>query len=81
MTKKDKVVRMLSNGGTVNEIIREVKCTPAYVYQVRAKYNKEKQVVKRTIRKDVKVKSIGINDMRKARHYLDKYIQLHLKVK
>ena len=48
MNKKDKIVQMLFNGGTVKEIVKEVKCTPDYVYQVQRKRNKEKQVVKRT---------------------------------
>ena len=47
MNKKEKIVQMLSNGGTVKEIVKEVKCAPDYVYQVQRKRNKEKQVVKR----------------------------------
>ena len=147
MNKKDKIVQMLSNGGTVKEIVKEVKCTPDYVYQVQRKRNKEKQVVKRTEERvkeiaaqpvkprlrmeskpivqqattvtanDVQVggahykgqdiqvwdaihawglgyfsgnvvkyvarhtKKDGVDDLLKARHYLDKLIELHLEVK
>ena len=132
MNKKDKIVQMLSNGGTVKEIVKAVKCTPDYVYQVQRKSNKDKQVVKRAVREDVKpvvqqvttvtpndvqvggshykeqdiqvwdaihawklgyfsgnvvkyvarhTKKDGVDDLLKARHYLDKLIELHLEVK
>ena len=132
MNKKQKIEKLLVTGMKAKDIAKEVKCTPDYVYQLRLKWNKEKQVVKRVAREDVKpivqqvttvtpndvqvggthyktqdiqpwdaihawglgffsgnvVKYVarhnqkgGVDDLRKARHYLDKLIELHTKVK
>ena len=132
MNKKQKIEKLLVTGVAVKDIAKTVKCTPDYVYQLRLKWNKEKQVVKRVAREDVKpivqqvttvtpndvqvggthykeqdiqpwdaihawglgffsgnvVKYVarhnqkgGVDDLRKARHYLDKLIELHTRVK
>ena len=151
MNKKDKIEKLLITGMKAKDIAKEVKCTPDYVYQLRLKWEKEKQVVKRTAEyvaqrkaeiaaqpvkprqrmeskpvvqqvttvtpNDVQVGGThykeqdiqpwdaihawglgffsgnvvkyvarhnqkgGVNDLRKARHYLDKLIELHTKVK
>jgi hypothetical protein len=132
MNKLQKIEKLLVTSMSVKDIAKQVKCTRDYVYQVRLKRNKEKQVVKRVAREEVKpvvqqvttvtpndiqvggshykeqdiqpwdaihawklgffsgnvVKYVarhnqkgGVNDLRKARHYLDKLIELHTKVK
>ena len=47
MNKKQKIEKLLVTGMPVKDIDKEEKCTPDYVYQLRLKWNKEKQVVKR----------------------------------
>ena len=132
MNKKQKIEKLLVTGMSAKDIAEQVKCTPDYVYQVRLKRDKEKAVVKRVAREDVRpvvqqvttvtpndiqvggshykgqdiqpwdaihawglgffsgnvVKYVarhnqkgGVDDLRKARHYLDKLIELHTKVK
>jgi Protein of unknwon function (DUF3310) len=132
MNKKQKIEKLLVTGMSAKDIAEQVKCTRDYVYQLRLKWNKEKQVVKRVVREDVRpvvqqvttvtpndiqvggshykgqdiqpwdaihawglgffsgnvVKYVarhnqkgGVDDLRKARHYLDKLIELHTKVK
>jgi len=129
MNKKQKIEKLLVTGMSAKDIAEQVKCTPDYVYQLRLKWNKEKQEVKvaqgKTVVQQVTtvtpndiqvggshykeqdiqpwdaihawglgffsgnvVKYVarhnqkgGVNDLRKARHYLDKLIELHTKVK
>ena len=150
MNKKEKIEKLLDTGAAVKDIVKEVKCTPDYVYQVQRKRSlsyKDKQIVKRTEERmkeitaqpvkprlrmeskpivqqattvtanDVQVggahykgqdiqvwdaihawglgyvsgnvvkyvarhtKKGGVDDLLKARHYLDKLIELHLEVK
>ena len=154
MNKKQKIEKILFTGEKLlvtgmkaKDIAKEVKCTPDYVYQLRLKWNKEKQVVKRAEERmkeiaaqpvkprqrmeskpvvqqvttvtpnDVQVGGThykeqdiqpwdaihawglgffsgnvvkyvarhnqkgGVDDLRKARHYLDKLIELHTRVK
>jgi hypothetical protein len=129
MNKKQKIDKLLVTGMSAKDIAEQVKCTPDYVYQLRLKWNKDKQVVKRVVREDVVqqvttvtpndiqvggshykgqdiqpwdaihawglgffsgnvVKYVarhnqkgGVDDLRKARHYLDKLIELHTRVK
>ena len=148
MNKKQKIEKLLVTGMKAKDIAKEVKCTPDYVYQLRSKWNKKKQVVKRTEERmkeiaalrpitprqrmelkpvvqqvttvtpnDVQVGGThykeqdiqpwdaihawglgffsgnvvkyvarhnqkgGVDDLRKARHYLDKLIELHTRVK
>ena len=151
MNKKDKIEKLLITGMSAKDIAKQVKCTRDYVYQLRLKWNKEKQEVKRTTEyiaqrkaeiaaqpikprqrmearpvvqqvttvtpndiqvggthykeQDVQpwdaihawglgffsgnvVKYVarhnqkgGVDDLRKARHYLDKLIELHTRVK
>ena len=148
MNKKQKIEKLLFTNMLVKDIAKEVKCTPDYVYQLRLKWEKNKQVVKRaeermkeiaalrpiTPRQRMESKPVvqqvttvtpndvqvggthyktqdiqpwdaihawglgffsgnvvkyvarhnqkgGVDDLRKARHYLDKLIELHTKVK
>ena len=151
MNKKQKIEKLLVTGMKAKDIAKEVKCTPDYVYQLRLKWEKDKQVVKRTAEyvaqrkaeiaaqpvkprqrmepkpvvqqvatvtaNDVQVggshykeqgiqvwdaihtwglgyfsgnvvkyvarhtKKGGVDDLLKARHYLDKLIEFHLEVK
>jgi hypothetical protein len=129
MNKLQKIEKLLITGMSAKDIAKQVKCTRDYVYQLRLKWNKEKQVVKvaqgKTVVQqvitvtpnDVQVggshykeqdiqpwdaihawglgffsgnvvkyvarhhKKGGVDDLRKARHYLDKLIELHTKVK
>ena len=132
MNKLQKIEKLLLTGMSAKDIAKQVKCTRDYVYQVRGKRDKEKAVVKRVAREDVKpvvqqvttvtpndiqvggthykeqdiqpwdaihawglgffsgnvVKYVarhnqkgGVDDLRKARHYLDKLIELHTRVK
>jgi len=147
MNKLQKIEKLLITSMSVKDIAKQVKCTRDYVYQVRLKRNKEKQIVKRVGERlkeiaaqpikprqrmearpvvqqvttvtpnDIQVGGThykeqdiqpwdaihawglgffsgnvvkyvarhnqkgGVNDLRKARHYLDKLIELHTKVK
>ena len=47
MNKKQKIEKLLVTGMKAKDIAKEVKCTPDYVYQLRLKWEKNKQVVKR----------------------------------
>jgi hypothetical protein len=133
MNKAGKIKKLLITSMSVKEIAEQVKCTPDYVYQLRLKWNKDKQVVKRKPMTETSQKEIdkepkyaptannvqvggthyktqdiqpwdairswnlcffagnavkyiarhkskgGVEDLRKARHYLDKLIELQVK--
>ena len=140
MNKKQKIEKLLVTGMKAKDIAKEVKCTPDYVYQLRLKWNKEKQVVKRAEERMKEIAALqpitppqkhnwinpptannvqvggthyktqdiqpwdairswnlcffagnavkyiarhkskgGVEDLRKARHYLDKLIELQVK--